>query len=243
VPGSRSSAAALSLALALAACQKRDVETKPFHVEVARSDAGSFLLDARAAFRFSGTGALLEPTVLRVAGVVPEGGGAPFDVTLSFRKDATGGLAFPAQFDGAQLTVTLLSDPASKGPEGEPLHYPGFRIETTGVLASDVRQFGLVESAYEGAGGTDAILLGPLEIRVRDDWTEFEPAECGPVYYDFLEVTGDDEVINLSRGERGDLTIAAPDPERWTVLHALSWHRRGTCGSQAEAWTQFAAWR
>lgn len=245
MPASRSSA--LVLALALAACQNRELETTPFRIDATRSDGVSFVVDVPAAYRFTGTARLLEPTVLLVQGAtLPET--PPFDATLRFRPDAPGGVVFPPQLDGAAVTVVLLSDPAGTGPDGEPLPYAGLRIATG--AAPDLRhQFAMVEAAYTGAG-TGIISVGPADptddvpfFRVVADWTEFEPAECGPAYYDSLEVLGDDERFTLRRGARRGLSVGAADAARWTVLHVLSWHRRGTCGDQAEAWTQFAAWR
>lgn len=245
MPGSRSSA--LLLAIALAACGTHDLETTPFQIDASRSDGVSFVVDVLAAYRFTGTARLLEPTVLLVQGAsLPET--APFDVTLRFRPDAPGGVVFPPQLDGAAVTVVLLSDPTGTGPEGEPLRYPGLRIATG--AAPDLRhQFAIVDSDYEGAG-TNIITIGPADptddvpfFRVIADWTEFEPAECGPAYYDALEVLGDDERFTLRRGERRELSIGAADAASWKVVHVLSWHRQGTCDDQAEAWTQFAAWR
>jgi hypothetical protein len=79
-------------------------------------------------------------------------------------------------------------------------------------------------------------------FRVIPDWAEFDPAECGPAYYDFLQVAGGESVFTLRRGERRQLVLGEGEPP-WKVLHVLSWHRRGTCDGQAEAWTQLAAWR
>jgi hypothetical protein len=254
VSASRSSAFALAvslglgLGLGLAACDTRDVETTPFVIEASRSDGASFVVDLPAIYLLTGTGRRLEPTRLVLEGVSLEGS-APFDVTLGFRPGAPGGVVFPPQLDGAPLTVVLVSDPAATGPEGEPLRYPALRIATG--AAPDLRhQFAMVDSAYAGSHGTDVITIGPPDpaddvpyFRVLAQWTEFEPAECGPAYYDALEVLGDDERFTLGRGERREISIGAADAERWKVLHVLSWHRRDTCGDQAEAWTQFAAWR
>ena len=84
-------------------------------------------------------------------------------------------------------------------------HRPeGSRSVTLGFVATgaapDLRhQFAMVDAAYAGAG-TNIVTIGPVDptddvpfFRVIADWTEFEPAECGPVYYDALEVLGDDE--------------------------------------------------
>jgi hypothetical protein len=252
VPGSRSSAFALAvrlgLGLGLAACDTRDVETTPFVIEASRSDGASFVVDLPAVYRLTGTGRLLEPTRLVVEGVSLEGS-APFDVTLAFGASAPGAVVFPPQLDGAAVTVVLLTDPARTGPAGEPLRYPALRIATG--AAPDLRhQFAMVDSAYAGSAGTGVITIGPPDpaddypyFRVLSEWTEFEPAECGPAYYDALEVLGDDERFTISHGERRELSIGAADAASWKVLHVLSWHRRETCGDEAEAWTQFAAWR
>ena len=247
MPGSRSSVVAIVLAVAVAACANRDVETTPFRIDASRSDGVSFVVDVPAFYRFEGTARLLDPTVLLVQGAsLPDT--PPFDVTLRFRSDAPGGVVFPPQLDGSAVTVVLVSDPTGIDPEGEPLRYPGLRIATG--AAPDLRhQFAMVDAAYAGAG-TNIVTIGPVDptddvpfFRVIADWTEFEPAECGPVYYDALEVLGDDESFTLPRGGRRELSIGAPEAASWKVLHVLSWHRHGTCGDEAEAWTQFAAWR
>jgi hypothetical protein len=245
VPGSRYSA--LLLALVIAACETRDLETKPFQIDATRSDGASFVVDVLAAYRFTGTARRLEPTVLLVEGAsLPDT--PPFDATLRFRPDAPGGVVFPEQLDGAAVTVVLVSNPAGLGPEGEALRYPSLRI-ATGADPDLRHQFAMVEAAYTGVG-TNIITVGPALptddlpfFRVIGDWTEFEPAECGPAYYDALEVLGDDERFTLRHGDRRELSIGAADAAPWKVLHVVSWHRRGTCGAQSEAWTQFAAWR
>jgi hypothetical protein len=238
---------ALVLVLVLAACEHRDPETKPFQIDATRSDGASFVVDVVAFYRFTGTARRLEPTVLLVEGAsLPDG--AAFDATLRFRPDAPGGVVFPEQLDGAAVTVVLVADPSGIGPDGEELRYPALRI-ATGADPDLRHQFAMVEAAYTGAG-TDIITVGPPEptddhpfFRVIADWTEFEPAECGPAYYDALEVLGDDERFTLRHGDRRELSIGAADAAPWKVLHVVSWHRRGTCGAQSEAWTQFAAWR
>lgn len=257
MPGSRSersrglrrpAAAGVALALLLAACGRRDVETRPFRIDAARSDGASFVTDVLAAYRFTGTGRLLEPTVLRVEGATLPGV-APFDATLRFRPDAPGGVVFPPQLDGVAVTVVLVADPEAVGPDGEALRYPALRV-ATGADPALRQQLVMVDAAYSGDTGTNVLTVGPAEptddhpfFSVVADWTEFEPAECGPVYYDALEVLGDDERFTLRHGERRELSIGAADAPPWKVLHVVSWHRRGTCGAQAEAWTQFAAWR
>ena len=243
--GTRSSA--VLLAIALAACQTRDVETKPFQIDATRSDGVSFVVDVVAAYQFTGTARRLEPTVLLVEGAsLPDT--PPFDATIRFRPDAPGGVVFPAQLDGAAVTVVLVSNPAGVGPEGEPLRYPTLRI-ATGADPDLRHQFAMVEAGFAGVG-TDIITVGPAQptddfpfFRVVADWTEFEPAECGPAYYDALEVLGDDERFTLRRDARRELSVGAADAAPWKVLHVVSWHRKGTCGDQPESWTQFAAWR
>lgn len=244
---SRSSLLAPLLALALAACANHDLDTHPFAIEVSRSDQQPLPPDADV-YILDGTGRLDGPTVFTLAGVVFNEGEAPVDVQLRFRDDVPGDVVLPAQLDGAPVRLLLLANPiGSTGPDGEPLPYLGFRLATV-ADAQLVHRFLLFEGSYEGAG-TDILpitLVEPTDelplFRVRDDWAEFEPAECGPAYYDWLEVSTDADLFSLRHDERRQLRAGEPE-EPWTVLHVLSWHRRGTCGSQAEAWTQFAAWR
>ncbi|WP_242343150.1 hypothetical protein [Anaeromyxobacter terrae] len=239
----RSSLLASVLAAALAACGTRDVETHPFAIQVTPELPPGF-----DSYVLAGTGRIVAPTVFVLAGVVLAEGAAPIDVEVRFRDDVPGGVVLPAQLDGAPATLVLLRSGGGIGPDGEPLPFLGLRL-ATGTGAAIVDQLILFEGAYKG-GGTDILPITQIDprpdlplFRVREDWSEFEPAECGPVYYDFLEVIGDDELFSLRREGRRDLTIGAADSTPWKILHVLSWHRRGKCQAQAEAWTEFAAWR
>ena len=243
---SRSSVLVPLLAAALAACANHDLETHPFAIQVARSDQLALPAD-KDVYVLEGTGRIVAPTVFVLAGVIFTEGETPVDVEIRFSDEVPGGVVLPSQLEGAHVTLVLIANRVgSTGPNGEPLPYLGFRL-ATGTGAEAIHRFLLFEGAYEGAGTitlpiTTVFPTAELPFfRVADDWAEFEPAECGPVYYDFLEVTGDD-IFSLRRGERLQLRVGTPE-EQWDVLHVLSWHRQGTCGSQAEAWTQFAAWR
>jgi hypothetical protein len=246
VSATRSSALAPLLAAALAACGNHDLETHPFAIQVTRSDQQELPPD-QDLYILAGTGRVAAPTVFVLAGVVFTEGDAPVDVEIGFRDEVPGDVVLPAELDGAPVSLLLFANRAGRtGPTGETLPYLGFRL-ATGTGAEAIHRFLLFEGSYEGAG-TATLPITSVEptaelpfFRVRDDWAEFEPAECGPAYYDWLEVTGDD-LFSLRHGERRDVRVGPPE-ERWTVLHVLSWHRQGTCGNQAEAWTQFAAWR
>lgn len=265
----RSSRAALALALVaagavLAACDERDVETTPFRIGATLGGApieGG--LTATRLFVLNGVATVAAPTRLEVAAAIDDAGTVLGDLVLTFDAAAAPEVAFPSQLGGVPVRVSLLVDPAHTGPRGEPLAIPGFRI-ATGTSPIFPHQFLLHEATYTDTTGIadvgppqeplstdpDPTLLDIPRLTVDDVLTTFEPAPCGLVYYDLLQVqdaydglpdSPDDGV--LRHGERREITTGDPAQLPWTVLHVLSWHRDGRCGGQAQAWTQFAAWR
>lgn len=259
-----SSATALAVVAvaALAACEERDVETRPFRIAVTVGDRplGEGIA-ATTAFVLNGVGDRRSDVALAVPGAVADDGGLVGDVLVAFDPSAAPGLAFPPQLHGAQVRVVVVVDPAHLGPRGEPLPVVGFRV-ALGAAPDFRQQLLLSEGTYADANGLGVVGPAPFGIagidRTRPDVPEFlledgastfEPAECGLVYYDLLDVVDDVEGIRgdvLRTGERLEMSIgeaAAPEEPPWTVLHVLSWHRDGRCTGQAQAWNQFAAWR
>jgi microcompartment protein CcmK/EutM len=265
VSAMRSSPVALALVTALAAlaaCGERDVETTPFRIGATLGGVPieGGLTEARL-FVLNGTAAVTAPARLEVAATIDDAGAVLGDLVLTFDGTAAREVAFPAQLDGVAVRVTLLADPAHTGPRGEPLAIPGFRI-ATGTSPAFPHQFLLYEGTYADATGladvgapeapvsSDQSTPDIPRLFVDDVLTTFEPAPCGLVYYDLLQVQdaydGDPNSPDdgmLGRGERQQLSTGDPAQPPWTVLHVLSWHRDGRCAGQAQAWTQFAAWR
>jgi len=266
VSATRSRRAALALAAlaALSACPERDVETTPFRIAASLDGAP---LEGRVTeasiFVLNGTAAVTAPTRLEVPAAIDDAGTVLGDLVLTFDAAAAREVAFPSQLHAVFVRVTLVVDPAHTGPRGEPLAVPGFRI-ATGTSPTFPHQFLLYEATYADDTGL-ADVGAPLEplptdpdpaqldiprLTVDDVLTTFEPADCGLVYYDLLQVqdaydgvpdSPDDGV--LRQGERQQLTTGDPAQLPWTVLHVVSWHRDGRCAGQAQAWTQVAAWR
>jgi hypothetical protein len=239
-------ALAVTVALGLGACGTRDPDTRPFAMHATRADGSELnaMIGETGEMVFAGRGRRVDDTTLVVEGASSATAGALGDVTLRFRNDAARDVVFPAQLDTVDLTVVLVASAQEVGPRGEPLPVNALGVATG--AETDLRtQFILAEAAY-AAGSIGTFTIGPVgdvpSFRVIPDWAEFDPAECGPAYYDFLQVAGGESVFTLRRGERRQLVLGEGEPP-WKVLHVLSWHRRGTCDGQAEAWTQLAAWR
>lgn len=253
----RSSLAATLLAsLALAAaCSTREPETTPFRIQATRASGASLLVEFPTGRVFQGTGRVLDPGRLVVEGTVLAEGLPPEDVTLSFDRSAAGGAAFSAaRLDGRVIIVSMVADPALTGPAGEPLPVSEL-VVATAAEPLRVNELVLAERVFP-----DETLTQPLPANVspaedvpfftaESNWAEFEPGECGPVYYDVVFVTGDDEEFPLRRGEQREVTVfprvinGPQDRPPWRVLHVLSWHRERACAGEAVAWTQVAAWR
>jgi hypothetical protein len=252
----RSSAAIVLLALA-GACSTRDVDTRPFRLRATRSATGGSLLDAFPTGRgFRGTGRVVDGSTLVIEGTTLAQGLDPEDVTVTFDRSASSAVAFSsARLDGKTLLVVIAADPSYTGPEGEPLPFYEL-IVATGTPPDLQHELVLVERVFPSERETEILPrnIGGFEdlpwFTAESDWAQFEPAECGLVYYDVVSVIGDDELFALRRGERREVGILpripdAPRDERapWNVLHVLSWHREDACAGQAKAWTQVAAWR
>lgn len=232
----------------LAACVTREPETRPFRIEASRTGVGPLETGVTepTVFVFDGIGRRRDETTLVVENATTSEGGSAGDVTVTFHREGAPEVAFPPQLDGQRVSLTVDVDPTSGGPEGEPLPIHGVLVATG--APTDLRyQFIIGEFSSDGSS---AIAIRPAApdqdapwFQVVFDWAQFEPGECGPVYYDALEVQGDDENLTLRHGEQGQLSIGAPEEPPWKALNVVSWHRRGSCGTQAKAWTQLAAWR
>lgn len=244
--GSRWCALPLALALALGlGCTEREVPVTPFRISATTAAGDLSTPDGNPGFVQLDGIAHVQPTVL----VVDDAGEGP--VTLSFDPKAAPMVAFPQRLDGQPVTVQLAIDPGHTGPGGEVLRIPGLRI-ATGAGTDRRFQFFLGEATYTDTdevaripplfqlNGLDATEDWP-PLRVASDGLYFEPAECGLVYYDRLELVGLDRA--LDRDEQR--TVAGGDPAQppWIVRHVLSWHRVGDCPRRTRAWTQVAMWR
>jgi hypothetical protein len=237
----RRALAAGAVLVALLGCPTREPDTRPFHVEGRRATGESIADGVTEAdlFVFHGTASVPEPTTLQVG-----------DVTFHFDRAALPELAFPARLEGQQVVVELIIDPVGVGPAGEPLRIPGLRVATGN--ATPTYELAIAEATYEEPTSGLAAIPRPVgpefggedlpAFSVGTDWVEYEPAECGLAYYDFLRVFGGDRDLTLKHGERGQVFVGTR-AEAWTIAHVVSWHRRGQCNGQSKTWTQFAAWR
>jgi hypothetical protein len=228
---------------ALAACASGEPDVHPFRIEATMAGAGLETgVTQPTPFVFDGVAHRRDDTTLEVqVGVT-----APQLLTISFHRDAAPEVAFPPQLEGQQVNVTVDVDPTRGGPDGEPLPIHGVLI-ALGAAPNLRFQFFLGEFSSDDTRGL-AIQPAAADqdapwFHVVNDWAQFEPAKCGPVYYDVLQAIGDNEIVPLRRGEKGELSIGAAGEPPWKVLNVMSYHRRGSCGSQAKAWTQMAAWR
>jgi hypothetical protein len=248
----RSSAAIALLALA-AACTTRDPETTPFAIRAARAGGADLLQDFGTGAGFQGTGRVVDESTLVVEGAVLAPGLPPEEVTVTFDRAATDAPRFsPARLDGRPLFVLVGADATFVGPRGEPLPIYELRVATVGATSLQNELF-LAERVFPAENITQEFPVNALpgddtpRFTATSDWSQYEPGECGPVYYDLVLVQGDDEQFFLRREEQRQVAISPillPDPrDPWTVLHVQSWHRQGACAGQARAWTQVAAWR
>lgn len=243
-------------ALALPACPRRDVETRPFHLSVTGPDGASLAagFTQPGILVLLGVAAVPDATTLVVGGAVrvadftdPTRDVPVGDVTVRF--DPAGDLAFPDRLAGQEVLLEALIVPGATGPAGEPLPVSVVRVATGGRLAPTY-ELTMGESAI-GVDGLAAVpvLLGPFfgdedlpAFAVEEVWTEYEPARCGLVYLDLLHATGGSPELTLRAGETATTAVGARiDP--WNVRHLLTWHRRGHCKDQSGTWTQIAAWR
>lgn len=242
---------ALCLALLSAACTKHDVETHPFHLQITLPDGTGLEQSFTAAttIGLSGTARRQGDTTMVLQGATIGTASAPVDATISFRADASPGVAFPPQLDGAPVTVIVHLDPAQRGPGGEPLPLLGLAI-STGTDPNTHYQFLLAELPPPPPASLvvqgDIFVIGDAAgdvpyFEVIGDAAEFEPARCGAVYYDVLRVYGTSKEVTLRHGEQDEMPVGAA--ANWKVRHVVSWHRDRACAGQVKAWTQFAAWR
>lgn len=256
---SRSSRAALgaavAAALALAACRTHDVDVRPFHIRATANGAPLEGLSPGAVFYvLFGAGEVQGPTTLRLPDAV-YADGRPFgELVLSFDGAPAPGAVFDPSLGGVPLRVLVLADADARGPDGEALPIPGFRV-ATGSSPDFRHRIVLWEGTYTGDNGVARVFApaGPHEddpaiadipgFQVEAVYAGWEPAECGLVYYDVLDVVGEtaSSDVALDHGERGVVPIGIREP--WIVFHVQSWHRDGRCDGQAQAWSQLAAWR
>jgi hypothetical protein len=238
---------ALPLALLLAGCPTHDVETRPFQLRVTLGDGTGLEAHVPAdgqTVGFGGTARRQDDTTLVVQGATLAAIGATTDVTLAFRGDASPGVAFPQQLDGAPVTVLVHVAPSQVGPRGEALPIVGFAV-ATGTDPNLHYQF-LIGELPPPEPPADVFVIGETTgdvpaFRVVRDAAEFEPARCGPVYYDVLRVFGASREVSLRHGDQGTMPVG--DGGVWNVRHVVSWHREDPCDGGLNSWTQLAAWR
>ena len=230
-------------AVVLAACVTREPDTRPFRIEATRAGVGPVEagIAQATALVYDGVARRQDDTTLDVA----LDGATGQLVTFTFHRDDAAEVAFPPQLDGQHVEVTVDVDPTHVGPEGESLPIHGLLVATTSPAIH--YQFILGEFSSEDPHG---LQIQPVPANQDapwfhsvNDWAQFEPSECGPVYYDALQVIGDTGTITLRRGERGEISIGAAGQPPWKALNVMSWHRRSDCGAKPKAWTQLAAWR
>lgn len=254
---------ALLAAAALAACSTRAIETHPWFITVTANGVPLSFGSGMVLVVLSGQATRLDATTLAVANAQridldpPEVLG---DVTITFDRTAAPTVELPELVD-APCSVLVAADASSVGPRLEPLPFPGFalsRIEAGGALEA---VFYLYEATYRRPRSTGAevrfLLINPdnvlrflFELSVAEQWTHFEPDECGLVYFDDLLATGIAGIPDVVEpGEtktiltrEDDTDTEADESRRWRVHNVASWHRKGTCSDQAPVWTQIAAW-
>ncbi len=236
---------ALPLAVLLTACPTHDVETRPFHIQMTLGDGTGLEthVDAGGAtIGFSGTARRQDDTTLVVQNAPISSFGVTTDVTISFRGDASPGVAFPTQLDGAPVTVIVHVAPTQVGPIGEALPIVGFAV-STGTDPNIHYQFLIGElPPPSGTLFTIGDATGDVPaFQVVRDAAEFEPAKCGAVYYDVLRVYGTSKEISLRHGDQGTMPVGGG--ASWNVRNVVSWHRDRACEGQLKSWTQLAAWR
>jgi hypothetical protein len=256
--GSRSRLAlALAVAAAaLAGCPTKDVEPRPFRIH---ATVDGTPLEARAAeptyYVLYGTGEVQAPTALRLPAATLFSGEPFGDVVVSFDGGAAPEAVFDPSLDAVPLRLLVLADPAHTGPTGEPLPIPGFRV-ATGASPDFRHRLLLWEGTYLTESGIAAV-FAPAGAHVDDPgapdiplflpeaaFAAWEPAECGLVYYDVMNVQGQTEAddLPLQHHEEARVQVGADEPP-WNVRHVESWHRDGLCDGQAQAFSQLAAWR
>jgi hypothetical protein len=250
-------ALAAALAVALAGCPTAEPEWGLFRIRA--EAAGGAPLEGLAAeptfYLLFGTGEVLGPTSLRLAGAT-FADGRPFgELTISFDGALAPEAVFGPELHAVPLRLLVLADPGATGPGGEPLPIPGFRV-ATGASPDFRHRLILWEATYADDTGVADVFApaGPHpddpsypdipDFVVDEVYAAWEPAECGLVYYDVLSALGERESadVPLERGEQGRVPIGTVEPP-WNVLHVQSWHRDGACAGQAQAFSQLAAWR
>jgi hypothetical protein len=252
------SSLALGLAAlaALAGCETTDVEPRPFRIQVTVDGAPLEARAAEATYQvLFGTGEVLSPTSLRLADATLASGEAFGDVVVSFDGEAARDAVFDPSLGGVPLRLLVLADPAHLGPAGEPLPIPGFRV-ATGASPDFRHRLLLWEATYATDAGIGTVFApagGHSDDPATPDipaflleavYASWEPAECGLVYYDMLNVGGetDDDLSALEHHQEARVQVGTVEPP-WHVRHVESWHRDGRCEGQAQAFSQIAAWR
>jgi hypothetical protein len=200
-----------------------------------------------ALLQVSGAATVLSDTELAI--LDPDLG----EVRITFRNDARPEVVFPRSLQGQTVFVLAEGDPAGRLPDGSPLRFPGFRVAVG--TSTDLRhRFLLGESTVASNDGSALVPLSVVALEgddfpvlfVQVDWLDFEPQDCGVVYFDYLGVAdpGFQDIRLLAAGERREeLRIGSFAEGPWTVHHVQSWHRTGDCPGEAPAFTQMAAWR
>ncbi|MFO0585089.1 MAG: hypothetical protein U0229_22660 [Anaeromyxobacter sp.] len=255
--GSSSAAVLAAVALAAAGCQTNEPRTEPFHIKVTLPSGDAFVdgFTVEQLTDITGTAARVDGEHLTITNAALRDGTALGDVSISFDSTALPDAVFPPAIDGKQVQVRIRVVPTGEGPSREPLPYPGLRIIVVDGVPSS--QFILWETTVSRDGARAARVISPAGISLDDtsldfpvfyvdeQWQEFTPGECGLVYDDRLMVgdpLGSVLAVLGARERRGDITFPSTTSP-WTVAHALTFHRDGTCDGQSRAYTQLAAWR
>jgi hypothetical protein len=261
---SSSALAAAALAVALAGCETNEPDVRPFRIRATLADGAALeSLSPESTFHvLYGAGEVLAPTRLRLAGATYADGRPLGDLTLEFDGGAAPAAVFGRQLDGVPVRLLVLADPNARGADGGPLPIVGFRI-AIGQSPGFRHQLLLWEATFTGPGGLLPVVFAPAgwqaedpgfpnpgsfpdipDFLVSDVYSTWEPGECGLVYYDVLNAVDPRTGARaaLARGDEERLPVGTVDPP-WLVRNVQTWHRDGRCDGQAQAWTQFAAWR
>lgn len=234
----------LVVALAAAGCQTRELDVRPFHLQITVAGDAAFPAPPDAIdTQVEGVATRVGPTELVLA-TSTHG-----DVRLRFDNAAAPQVVFPPGLDGAQVRARIRLLPVSPGPRGEPLPFPGVKL--TDLATGSVR-FALGEWSVATRDGTPAaprsVMAEALEedlppaLLLQREWVDYEATDCGLVYYAPMFVLLEDSRFILDRDEEATL-VRGPTADPLHVRHVVSYHRSSSCAGQTRTWTQIAAWR
>lgn len=242
--------AALLIALALAGCPSREPTVRPFRLTAIDATGRSIVdgLPSPGLVQVAGAASRPDPTTL----VVTPTDGTPA-VTLRFDASAAPAITFADAVSTGAVTVEIRHDSSARGPGGEPLPIRGLRVaDSTGRY-----RFFIGEGDLRSPEG-QPLVPRPLGPELGEDvpvltviapMTAFEPARCGDVYFDRLQISNVVSEIVLGEGETATVSVAGGEDLPWLVTHVESWHRGGEdvggsdCRNALRAWFQGAGTR